>query len=110
MPGPADPSLGNIQNALLLQITNSFAIVNANTGNQQTVTVKGLRIGDQISCISKTTFQAGLIIAGGDVSAADTLRVTWANCTGGNLTPTVGDTYTIEVNRPTNLALPSVLQ
>lgn len=110
MPGPSDVSLGNVANTLLLTVTNSFAIVNTQSGNQQTMTVKGLRLGDQISAISKTTFQAGLVIVGGDVSAADTLRVTFANGTAGNITPTVGDTYTVEVNRPTNITLPSIIQ
>lgn len=110
MPGPADNCLGNVANTLLLVFVNSFAIVAANTTAQQTFTLKGLRLGDQVSSISKATFQAGLIIAYAECSAADTLRVTFGNLTGSGITPTVGDTYSVEVNRPSNLALPSIIQ
>jgi len=100
MPGASDIARGNVQNTVLLSIVNSFSSVAANTTAQQTVTIAGLQLGDQISAISKATFQAGLIVVGGDVSAANTLRVTFGNFTGGGIVPTAGDTYIVEVNRP----------
>lgn len=111
MPGSSDIARGNLTNTFLLQITNSFSSVAANTTAQQTVTVNGLLPGDQISAVSKATFQAGLIVAGADVSAANTLRVTFGNFTGGGIVPTAGDSYVIEVNRPSNAyqALPSAI-
>lgn len=102
MPGSADIARGNLQGTFLLQIVNSFVSVAANTTAQQTVTVNGLQLGDQISAVSKSTFQAGLIVVGADVSAANTLRVTFGNFTGGGIVPTAGDTYTVEINRPSN--------
>jgi hypothetical protein len=103
MPGQADYATGNLQVDSVIKITNSFAIVNANTSAQQTVTVLGLAVGDLVY-VSKTTFQAGLIVASADVSAKDTLRVTFGNLTAGGITPTVGDTYTVSVIRLSNPA------
>ena len=109
MPGQSDVALGNVRNTLLISFVNSFSACNQNTTNQQTVTVAGLQLGDQVSAVTKATFQAGLFIAYADVSAQNTLRVTFANITGGGITPTAGDTYTVEVNRPSNIGLPSTI-
>lgn len=70
------------------------AIVNANTGNEQAFTVTGLTTADQV-VVTKPTLQTGLIIHNARVSANDTLQISFANCTAGNLTPTAGEVYTI---------------
>jgi hypothetical protein len=105
MPGQSDVTLGNLRNTVVIATAITAAACNANTTNQQTFTVLGLLPGDQISAVTKATFQAGLFIAYADVSAKDTLRITFANITAGSITPTSGDLYTIEINRPTNLGL-----
>jgi hypothetical protein len=72
----------------------SPAIVNANSGNEQTFTVTGLTTADQV-VVTKPTLQTGLIIHNARVSAADTLAISFANCTGGNITPTASETYSV---------------
>ena len=103
MPGQGDYATGNLQVDAIIRIVNSFSSVGANTTAQQTVTVQGLAVGDLVT-VSKTTFQAGLIVASADVSAKDTLRVTFGNLTGGGITPTASDSYTINVFRLSNPA------
>lgn len=69
-------------------VTLTPALIAQATTAEQTVTVKGLKIGDQVS-LTKPTAQAGLGIVGARVSAADTLAITFCNVpSGGNLTPT----------------------
>lgn len=93
---------GNIATTVLIAFNNSFAAAGANTTSQQSVTVNGLLPNDQISAVTKATFQAGLFIAYADVPSANTLRLTFANLTGGGITPTAGDLYTVEINRLEN--------
>lgn len=106
MPGPSDISRGNIALSMLLGVALTPSAVSANTTAEQTFTVRGLLVGDEVQ-VSKPTTQAGLGIVNARVSAADTLAITFSNNTGGGLTPTAGETYTVAVNRPTSTTLPS---
>lgn len=101
MPGPSDIPRGNIQLAMLLGLTISPAAVGANTTAEQTFTLQGLQLGDVVS-VTKPTTQAGIGIVNSRVTAANTLGITFSNNTGGGLTPTAGETYTVEMNRPAN--------
>lgn len=106
MPGPSDISRGNIALSMLLGVALTAAAVGANTTAEQTFTVLGLALGDEVQ-VSKPTTQAGLGIVNARVSAANTLAITFSNNTGGGITPTAGEVYTIAVNRPTSLPLPT---
>jgi hypothetical protein len=106
MPGPSDISRGNIALSMLLGVPLTPSLVGANTTAEQTFTVNGLLVGDEVQ-VSKPTTQAGLGIVNARVSAANTLAITFSNNTGGGITPTGGETYVVAVNRPTNTTLPS---
>lgn len=93
-----------------MTFTNSFTIVNANTGSEQSKTIPGLVLGrDEVIRIHKLTNQDGLTLSA-YVSADNTLKVRFANATASNITPTASDTYTLTVTRfdsapPTSLDL-----
>jgi hypothetical protein len=106
MPGPADIARGNISLAMILGVALSPASVGANTTAEQTFTVNGLVVGDQVA-VTKPTTQAGIGIVNSRVSAANTLAITFSNNTGGGIVPTAAEVYVIEVNRPSNLPLPT---
>lgn len=101
MPGPSDIPRGNIQLAMVLGLTISPVLVAVNTTVEQTFTLQGLQLGDVVS-VTKPTTQAGLGIVNSRVTAANTIGITFANTTAGTLTPTAGETYIVELNRPTN--------
>lgn len=95
------------QHLKVLNVVLSPAQVSANTAAEQTFTVTGLLMadslqpGDQILMITKpTNAPAGVFPTTWRVSAADTLAITFANVTGGPLTPTALETYQIVVFRP----------
>lgn len=91
--------LGNLMHGLVLAFTNSFEAVTANTSEELTVTVSGLKVGDFVK-VDKATFQAGLGIVGARVSADNTLAVEFMNNTASSITPTASDTYRVLVCRP----------
>lgn len=74
--------------------------ITANTTEELTVTVNGLRTTDIIAAINKPTHQAGLGIVGSRVSAANTLAITFMNNTGSGITPTASESYKVLVHRP----------
>lgn len=110
MPGPSDLPRGNIQLAMLLGLTISPAQVAINTTVEQTFTLQGLQLSD-IVAVTKPTTQAGLGIVNSRVTAANTIGITFVNATAGAITPTAGETYIVELNRPTNpqAALPTAV-
>jgi hypothetical protein len=73
------------------------ASVAAATAAKQTLTVNGLRLGDSVIPLSNPIVNA-VALTGAEVSAANTLRLTFANPTAGALVPTTG-TYTFLVIR-----------
>ena len=98
MPGGTEISYGNIKMSMILACTLSPASVVATTGNEQTFTVAGLQVGDQVS-VSKPSFQNYLSIANTRVSAANTLAIAFGNSSTANITPTASEVYLVEVNR-----------
>lgn len=83
-------------------ITISPALVAANTTAEETFTCTGLALAtDYIIGVSKPTAQAGLGIVGWRVSADNTIGITFSNNTGGGLTPTAGQIYTVFAHRTT---------
>ena len=100
---------GNLALTYLISISITPAAVNTVTVAEQTFTVAGLQVGDQISAVSfNGTWTNLTTIVSSRVSAANTLAITFANTTAGSLTPPAG-TYLVEVNRAEFLPLPSNL-
>lgn len=100
---------GNIQGSWLIGIALTPAAVAINTTAEQTFTVNGLLVGDFIN-VTKPTTQAGLGLVNARVSANNTIAITFANTTAGIITPTAGEVYTVAVDRPTSLPLPTNIQ
>lgn len=100
MPGSSTTPLGNARNIFMLQAALTPSIVNTITAAEQTFTVTGLLVGDQV-LVQKPTAQAGVAVVHARVSAANTLALTYVNPTAGNVTPTA-ETYLIMVIRPEN--------
>lgn len=70
-------------------VTFDAASVNANTTAEQDVTVTGAKTGDRVIC-QMASMTAGLAILGAYVSAADTVKVTYGNFTGGAINQASG--------------------
>lgn len=82
-------------------ITISPTAVSANTTAEQTFTCTGLVLAtDKIIGVSKPTAQAGLGIVGWRCSADNTVAITFSNNTGGSITPTASESYTVFAHRP----------
>lgn len=86
-----------------IKVVLSPALIAQGTSAEQTFTVNGLAVGDFVY-VSKPTTQAGLVIGGARVSAANTLAITFGNIpnAGGNITPTASETYLV-LQVPANL-------
>lgn len=69
-------------------------------GNEQTFTLTGLATTDVILSVVKPTTQAGLGIGNARVSAANTLAINFINASGGDITPTAAQVYTVTTLRP----------
>lgn len=87
-------SMSVIPGILFGAVQWSPAAVAANTSAEQTVTVRGLKVGDVVT-VSKPTAQAGLVLGLPRVSAHDTLAVTFGNFTVGAITPTALEIYSV---------------
>lgn len=112
MPGSSDLTRGNVANTFLCQITISPTICAANTTTVQTFALAGLLTTDQISEVNKPTYQAGLIVGPAACLANNVLSIQFGNFTGAGITPTAGEVYYVEINRPSNPSSlqPSVIQ
>lgn len=95
---PTDIARGNIRGQDLYNITLSPSSVANATSAEQTFSFKGLRTTDFVYVI-KPTAQAGLGIVNTRVSAADTLAITFMNCTAATITPTASEVYTLLLKR-----------
>jgi len=109
--GPQIVNYGNVQSTFLLQVALTPTAVGATTSAEQTFTVPGLLVGDQISAVSLQAAWTVLVdIVNCRVSANNTLAMSFQNNTGGSLSPPSG-TYLLEVNRPAFPApQPSIIQ
>lgn len=108
--GPQIVNYGNIQGTFLLSVSLTPTSVNSATAAEQTFTVPGILVGDQISGISfQAAYNSLVDFVNYRVSANNTLAITFVNGTAGSLTPPSG-TYLIEVNRPAQLPLPPIIQ
>ena len=85
---------GNGKNINSYGITLSPTSVAPNTSAEQTFTFAGLDVTDWVG-VNKPTTQAGLIIGGSRVSAANTLAINFGNLTAATITPTAAELYTL---------------
>ena len=107
--GPNLVNYGNILSTFVLKTTLTPAAVNATTAAQQTFTVPGLQVGDQVSDVSlQAAWTVAVAMTNFWVSAANTLAVSYYNGTAGSLTPPAG-TYYLEINRPDLQQVPAVI-
>lgn len=108
--GQQDICRGNLQSTLVLSVSLTPVAINGTTSAEQTFTIPGLLVGDQISALSLQAAWTVLVdIVNYRVSANNTLAVSFQNNTGGSLTPPAG-TYLLEVNRPSQSSLPNSIQ
>ena len=99
--GPQIVTYGNVQSTFVLTVSLTFVSTAATSTVEQSVTIPGLQLGDQISNITYSgAFPNNLLtIANSRVSANNTLTLAVNNGTAGSLTYPAG-TYFVEVNRP----------
>lgn len=101
---------GNLQGTLLLSVSLTPTSVNGTTSAEQTFTINGLLLGDEIAAVSLQAAWTSLTsIVNYRVTANNTLGISFQNQTGGALTPPSG-TYLISVNRPSQSTQPNSIQ
>jgi hypothetical protein len=100
LPDTVQSPVGNVWKLGVFNVTLSPASVAPNTSAEQTFssTGIGLLITD-IVLVQKPTTQAGLVIGGTRVSAADQLAINFGNLTASTITPTASQVYTVAVFR-----------
>lgn len=107
-PGPNSASLpdtvqmptGNIWKVGVFNITLSPISVAPNTSAEQTFAATGIGLlTTDLVVVQKPTSQAGLVMGGTRVSAADTLAINFGNLTAATITPTPSQVYTVGVFR-----------
>lgn len=98
--GPQIVTYGNVQSTFVLTITITPVATAAATTLEQTFTVPGLQVGDQVSALNALFAFSSLVdIINSRVSANNTLALAFSNNTAGSLTYPSGSFY-LEVNRP----------
>jgi hypothetical protein len=98
--GPTIITRGNIDSTFILTISLTPVATASATTAEQTFTVPGLQLGDQISGITaQFAFSSLVDMVNYRVSAANTLSIAFSNSTAGSLTYPSGSFY-VEVNRP----------
>ncbi len=100
--GPQIIPFGNLLSTFLLSPTITPAATAATTTLEQTFTIAGLQVGDQISGITPQFAVSSLVdMVNYRVSAANTLAIAFSNSTAGSaMVSVVSGTYYVEVNRP----------
>lgn len=89
------PTVTSVAQGSLVSLSLTPASVATIVAAKQTFTVSGLKVGDSVVALSNPNTTAAAL-CGAEVSAADTLRLTFVNPTAGSVTPTAG-TYTFLV-------------
>lgn len=107
-PGPTILASGNLSNTFLLTLSLTPAAVNTVTTAEQSFTVQGLLIGDQVSGVTYIGVWPNLTdMINFRVISNNTLAITFQNGTGGSLTPPAG-TYLVEINRPAGFIMTAI--
>lgn len=90
--------LSNIQAMGIVTFTYDAANIAAADGDEDTVTIQGLQVGDWVS-VARATHVDDVGIADCRVSAANTLSITWVNPSAGAVNAGAA-TYTLFWARP----------
>lgn len=102
------PGLSAIGTLLTFQGAVTGGTIATVTTGEITITSGNFAAQDQVVGVSKPTLQAGLMAGSGRVASSTTMAVTFANPTGGTLTPTAAEVLTTTIQRQ-NAAAPLVL-
>lgn len=97
---------GNVATALVVSTTLTPVAITTITAAEQTFTIPGLQVGDQVTVSPQFAWTGLTSIAGTRVTAANTLGISFVNTTAGSLTPPAG-IYLLEINRPESLPVVS---
>jgi hypothetical protein len=89
------PTVTSVAAGSLVSLSLTPAAVATIVAAKQSLTVAGLNVGDSVIALTNPISNA-VALTGAEVSAANTLRLTFVNPTAGPLTPTAG-TYTFLV-------------
>lgn len=94
------PDLPSISNVVAYGANvGTLGLVATVSSGELAVTITGVAATDIFVGAQKPTLQAGLLMGSGRVSAANTVQVSFANPTAGNLTPTANEVYGVVVYR-----------
>jgi len=77
-----------------IEVDIDVTSVPANTTDEQTVTITGVKAEDVIISVNKPSHSTGLGIVGYRVSADDTIAITYMNATGSAIDP-ASETYIV---------------
>lgn len=98
---------GNIGGMMILTATVDLGSVAANTSEEETATVTGVKVGDVVYCVD-SALSAGQVIAQCRVSATNTVTLQVINTTGSAI-DAASKTMTFLVFRPEGPARTSVM-
>lgn len=73
---------GNVAGISIVRATVDLGSVAANTSEEETATVTGVKVGDFVVCMD-SALEAGQVVANARVSAADTVTLQVINTTAG---------------------------
>jgi hypothetical protein len=91
---------GNLWKVGVFNLTLSPSSVAPNTSVEKTFAATGIGLlTTDLVVVQKPTTQAGLVMGGSRVSAADTLAINFGNLTAATITPTASEVYTVGVFR-----------
>jgi hypothetical protein len=100
LPDTVQMPTGNIWKIGVFSITLTPAALGATTNGEQTFAATGIGLlTSDLVVVQKPSTNAGILIGGSRVSAADTLAINFANISGGTLTPTAAEVYKVGVFR-----------
>lgn len=90
---------GNLLRVFAVSITADVTSRTASTTSEFDFTVPGVAVGDVVLAVNKPSLTAGIAVAGARVKSANTVAVTFANCTAGTPDP-ASETYIFVIGRP----------
>lgn len=88
----------NVRAMTLMSVTIDLGSVAANTSEEETATVPGVRVGDLV-VVAKSDLDAGLVIGTSRVTADDTIAIQVINTTGSPINA-ASETMQVLVVRP----------
>jgi len=100
---------GNLLRIFAVQVTADVTSRTLSTSTEFDFTVPGVAVGDVVISVTKPSLTAGVVVGSARVKAANTVAVTYGNCTAGGVDP-ASETYTFVIGRPeTPGNLPTVM-